>query len=51
MRKWDGHEVREMESESIEREILIEKVTMGLGRNLVVGKFPGFIKDNPSQDS
>ena len=41
-----------MEWESNEREILIEflieRATMRLGRNLVLGKFPRIHKDDPS---
>ena len=34
--------------ESNERDILIEGAIMGLGRNLVLGKFSGIHKDEPS---
>ena len=34
--------------ESNERGILIEGVIMGLGTNLVPGRFPGIHKDDPS---
>ena len=37
-----------MEWESNERVNLIERVTMVLGRNLVLGKFPRIHKDDPS---
>ena len=36
------------ETESKERDILIEGVIMGLARNLVLEKFPGIHKDEPS---
>lgn len=34
--------------ESNKRDILIEGAIMGLGRNLIVGKFPGMCKDDTS---
>ena len=37
-----------MEWESNESDILIEGAIIGLGRNLVLGKFPGNHKDDPS---
>ena len=37
-----------MEWESNEREILIERATVGLGRKLALRKFPRIYKDNPS---
>lgn len=37
MREWDGQVGGGMEWDSNEREILIEGVTMGLGRNLMLG--------------
>ena len=37
-----------MKEESNERDILIEGVIMGLGRNLVLGKLPGIYKDDPT---
>ena len=37
-----------MERESNERDILIEGAIMGLERNLVLGKFPGNHKNDPS---
>ena len=40
-----------MERESNERDILIEGAIMGLGRNLVLGKFPGIHKDEFDSDS
>ena len=36
-----------MEWESNQRDILIEKVTVGLGRNMVLGKSPRIHKDDP----
>ena len=44
----DGQVGRRMERESNERDILIEGAIMGLGRNLVLGKFPGIHKEVPS---
>ena len=37
-----------IESKSKERDILIEKATMGLARNLALEKFPEIHKDDPS---
>ena len=44
----DARIMRGTEMESNERGILIEGAIMGLGRNLVLGKFPEFNKDDPS---
>lgn len=41
-------EVGRTEWKSHEREILIEKATVGIGRNLVLVKFPRIHKDGPS---
>ena len=45
MREWDVRGWRGMEFESNEREILIERDTIGLRRNLVLGKFPRIYND------
>ena len=41
---------RRMEWESNEREILIERTTMELGRNLELGKYPKIHKNDLSQE-
>ena len=38
----------EVERGSNERDNLIDRAIMGLGRNLVLGKFPGIHMDDPS---
>ena len=48
MREHDSRGGRGMKWESNEKEILVEKATMGLGSNLVVGKFPRIHKDDSS---
>ena len=50
MRKWEGQFEERMERESNEGNILIEGAIMELGKNLVLGKFPGIHKDDPSKD-
>ena len=39
--------VKEGQTDSNERSILVEGAIMGLERNLVLGKFPGIHKDDP----
>lgn len=51
MREQDGQERRGMEGENNEREVLIERITVRLGRNLMLEKFPRVHKDDPSSDS
>ena len=46
MREWSY--LGEMEWESNERDILIEGAIMQLRRNLVLEKFPGLCKNDPS---
>ena len=48
MRDQEDRVARGMDRESNERVILIEGATMGLGRNLILGNFPGIHKDDPS---
>ena len=43
MREW-----RKDRDESKERDILIEGAIIGLARNVVLEKFPGIHKDDPS---
>ena len=44
---WDGLDVGRTERESMERDILIEEVIMGLARNLALEKFLGIHKVDP----
>lgn len=37
-----------MEKENNERDTLTEQAILGIGRNLVLRKFPGIPKDDPS---
>lgn len=39
---------RETKWENNEREMLIERVTIGLGKNLILGKFPRIHNDDHS---
>ena len=48
MRDPDGSIRGGMERETSERIILMEGAIMELGGNLVLGKFPGIHKDDPS---
>ena len=48
LKKWDGRDRGRIEKYSKERDILIEGAIVGLARNLVLGKFPGNHKDDPS---
>ena len=48
MREWQGKEGRGTGWESNQRDILTEGTITGLGRNLVLGKFPGIYKAYPS---
>ena len=48
MRELDGRVGGRTERENKERDVLIEGDIVGLGRNLVLGKFPGIHKDDPS---
>ena len=48
MREEDGKVGEALEWESNERDILIEEAITGLGRILVLGKFPGIHKSDPS---
>ena len=46
MREQDGPDRGGMEWERNEKDLLVEGLIMGLGRNLVLGKFPGIHKDD-----
>ena len=48
MRDQDGRVGGRTERESNGRDIMIQEVVIGLGRNLVPGKLPGTRKDDPS---
>ena len=49
MREWDGQGGKGTKWESNEREILIEEATIGLERNLVLGKFPRICRMTPAK--
>lgn len=51
MREQDGRGGRRMERYSCAGEMLIEKATMGLERNLELRKFLRILKNDLSQDS
>lgn len=48
MREQDGQEGRGVEWKNNEREVLMERITAGLGRNLMLEKFSRVHKDDPS---
>lgn len=48
MKEWDGQWGKLIEWESNEKEVLIKRVNMGLGRKLVLDKFPRICKDQSS---
>lgn len=50
-REQDGGFGEGMERKINERYIFAEGAIMGLGRNVVLGKFPGFHKGDPNQNS
>ena len=48
LREQDGQDKRRTETESKERDILIEGAIIGLTKNLALEKSPGIYKDDPS---
>ena len=46
LKKWDSRDREQTETESKERDILIEGAIIGLARNLALEKFPGIHKDD-----
>lgn len=45
--EWDSQDGEKKDTESKERDILIEEAIVGLARNLVLEKFLGVHKDDP----